>query len=138
LPAKDRYHDAVKHALIKLGWAIDQEQVRFKVGIRNLWIDIQASKSEQLVILVEVKGFENSPSSVEELSDAIGQYMVYTFALTSKRIPSQLYLAVPNAAYEGIWTEEIGQGLIESVGIKLLVFDPIAEEIIRWLPEPGM
>jgi hypothetical protein len=74
LPAKDRYHDTVKRALIKAGWTINSEQVRLKIGSRNLWIDIQASKSEHpFVILVEVKGFENSPSSVEELSNAIGQ-----------------------------------------------------------------
>jgi len=101
LPAKDRYHEAVKRALIKSGWTIDDDQVRLKVGTRNLWIDLQASKSGQLVILVEVKGFENSPSSVEEMSDAVGQYTVYSFALAAKRIPSKLYLAVPNAAKLG-------------------------------------
>lgn len=136
MPAKDHYHETVKHALIKAGWTIDDEQVRLKVGTRNLWIDIQASKSGQPIILVEVKGFENSPSSVEELSDAIGQYTVYSFALAVRHISSQLYLAVPDAAYEGIWLEELGQGLIERVGIKLLVFDPLTEEVIRWLPEP--
>jgi hypothetical protein len=136
LPAKDRYHDTVRRALIKAGWTIDDEQVRLKVGRRNLWIDIQASQSGDFVILVEIKGFENSPSSVEELSNAVGQYIVYLFALATKQIPSQLYLAVPDAAHNGIWIEELGQGLVERVGIKLLVFDPIAEEIVRWIPEP--
>lgn len=97
---------------------------------------MQVSRSGKFAVLVEVKGFENSPSSVEELSDAVGQYSVYLFALAAKRIPTPLYLAVPHAAYEGIWIEEIGQGLIEQVGIKLLVFDPLAEQVMRWLPEP--
>lgn len=136
MPAKDHLHDSVKRALIKAGWAIDNEQVRLKVGDRNLWIDIQASRSGlQNTVLIEVKGFENAPSLVEELSDAVGQYIVYSFALVAKQISMPLYLAVPNAAYEGIWIEELGQGLVESVGIKLLVFDPITEEVVRWLPE---
>lgn len=136
MPAKDRLHDSVKRTLTKAGWTIDNEQIRLKVGDRNLWIDIQASRSEwHSVILVEVKGFENPPSLVEQLSDTVGQYVVYSFALAAKQISMPLYLAMPNAAYEGIWSEELGQGLIESEGIKLLVFDPITEEIVQWLPE---
>lgn len=62
MPAKDHYHDAVKHALTKDGWNIDAEQVTFITADRQVVIDIQASKDNQgEIILVEVKGFERSP-----------------------------------------------------------------------------
>lgn len=32
MPAKDRYHDVVKRALIKDGWTIDNEQVTLTIG----------------------------------------------------------------------------------------------------------
>jgi len=57
LPAKDRYHDTVKRALVKDGWTIEDDQVRLKIGSRNLWIDLQASRTNQpFAVLIEVKG----------------------------------------------------------------------------------
>lgn len=135
MPAKDRYHDAVKRTLIKSEWGIIDEQVKVDIGRRRLWIDVQARKAEQdLAILVEIKGFENSPSSVETLAQALGQYVIYQVALASMKSALPLYLAVPRAAYDGILSEPLGQGVIKQVGMKLLVFDPVQEEIVRWLP----
>jgi hypothetical protein len=137
VPAKDFYHETVKRALIKDGWAIDDEQVRLKIGSRNLWIDLQASQADgSLAVLIEVKGFENSPSSVDELSDAVGQYMMYSVVLAARQIPTPLYLAVPVAAYQKIWSESLGQEIIQRLGIKLLVFDPTEKVIARWRPIP--
>jgi hypothetical protein len=76
LPAKDRYHDVVVRALIKAGWTITAEQIVIILAERRLWIDIQAVKaSESRAILVEVKGFENRPSPVESLVEAVGKYV---------------------------------------------------------------
>jgi len=134
MPAKDRYHDTVKRTLINNGWMIIDEQVKIEIGRRRLWIDVQDRKAKQnLAILVEIKGFENSPSSVEELFQALGQYVVYQVALMSMNSPLPLYLAVPRAAYDGILSEPLGQGVIKQVGMKLMVFDPIHEEIALWL-----
>ena len=85
-----------------------------------------------------MKGFENSPSLVDELSDAVGQYAVYSVALATKQLAVPLYLAVPTAAYDGIWSEELGQRIIDRLGIKLLVFDPAEKDVLRWLPAPEM
>lgn len=139
MPAKDRYHDTVKRALVKDGWTIEDDQVRLKIGSRNLWIDLQASRTNQpFAVLIEVKGFENPPSWVEAVSDAIGQYILYSVVLTSKGIAVPLYLAVPTAAYKGIWSEPLGLALIKRLGIKLLVFDPTEEDVLQWLPAPQM
>jgi hypothetical protein len=45
-----------------------------------------------------------------------------------------LYLAVPTAAFEGILDEALGRQAIERAGIRIVVFDPITEEIRHWIP----
>ncbi len=135
MPAEDRYHPLVVRLLIKDGWRIVTEQYKLIVGDRRLWIDIQASKAEQsLMILVEIKGFETSPSAVSELGDAAGQYLLYQIALEAHGFSLPLYLAVPEAAYQGILSEELGKRMIARIGLKLLVFDPDQEVITRWIP----
>lgn len=135
MPAKDHYHDAVKRALIKDGWNIIEEQVKLNCGVRRLWIDLLAGKADQnLVVLIEVKGFENSPSAVEELANAVGQYIIYQAALAVKNQVIPLFLAVPNTAFFGILSEVLGQQVRAQIGMRLLVFDPVEEEIIEWLP----
>jgi len=133
MPAKDHYHDTVVRALIKAGWRIEGEQVRLDLPQRRLWIDIQARKEDRsLTILVEVKGFENMPSPVEYLAAAIGKYALYKAALHLLASDVPLYLAVPIQAYNGILDEPLGQQMVESLQVRLLVFDPEREEIILW------
>jgi hypothetical protein len=76
LPAKDRYHDVVKRALIKDGWSVTGEQVRLTFGDRYLWIDMQAEKPDQRIILVEVKELDEVDSPVEALANAVGKYLL--------------------------------------------------------------
>jgi len=39
-----------------------------------------------------------------------------------------------NALYTGILDEDLGQQAIIAGSISLIVFDPIKEEIIQWIP----
>ena len=135
MPAKDRHHDAVVHALIKAEWVITDEQVAVILGERRLWIDIEAvDPSGRRVILVEVKGFEHMPSPVDYLADAVGKYVLYRAALTYGEVETPLFMAIPVAAYNGIFSEDIGQQALAAAAISLIVFDPIHEEIIAWIP----
>ena len=82
MPAKDRYHDTIVLAQKRAGWTSINEQVVIIVEDRRLWIDIRASKeSENLTVLIEVKGFESMPSPVEYLAGATGKYALYQAAL---------------------------------------------------------
>jgi hypothetical protein len=45
MPAKDRYHDTVLHALVKAGWQITAQPVAVIVENRRLWIDLQAESA---------------------------------------------------------------------------------------------
>ncbi len=44
MPAKDIFHNLVKHALEKEGWRITHEQYHLKVGERDLYIDLAAER----------------------------------------------------------------------------------------------
>jgi hypothetical protein len=49
-------------------------------------------------------------------------------------IATPLYLAAPIVAYEGILGETLGRQAIEAAGIRIVLFDPITEEIMQWIP----
>ena len=137
MPAQDKYHSTVKRALVKAGWTIIGEQVPFKIEDRYFFVDLRVARNRnQLVILLEIKGFESSPAQGTLLMEAIGQYRVYlsVLALANENIP--LYLAVPILAYNGILTEVIGQQVLQDNQVRLLVFDPESEEIVKWIPQP--
>ena len=137
MPAQDKYHETVKRALIKAGWTITGEQVSFKVDTRYFFVDLRAKgDGDELAILIEVKGFETSPAKGALLMEAIGQYRVYLSVLTLSEDNTPLYLAVPVMAYNGILTETIGHQVLQDNQVKLLVFDPQTEEVVRWIPQP--
>lgn len=134
MPAKDYYHDTVVIALQKAGWSPITEQVAIIIEDRRLWIDLRAVHAEeQRAILVEVKGFENMASPVDYLAQATGKYVLYRTALAYLKLDLPLYMAVPEAAYHGILSEEIGQQTRQQNGIRLLVFNPEREEITAWI-----
>lgn len=135
MPAKDRYDDAVKRALIKANWTVADEQITFQIEDRIMWIDIEAvNVSTALVILIEVKELENVASSIEALANALGKFLLYLLALEETRTDVPLFLAVSELSYQGILTERIGQLVIQRFNIPLIVFDPEREEVTRWIP----
>lgn len=74
------------------------------------------------------------PSPVNYLAEAVGKYVLYRAALNYGKVTTPLYMAVPTMAYTGILDEDLGQQAIIAAGIILIVFDPIEEEIIQWIP----
>lgn len=134
MPAKDRYHDALKRALVKDGWTIEDEQITLTIDERNFWIDLKASKAEsQLVILVELKELAEVDSAVEALANALGKFELYKLALRASNISIPLHLAVSEQSFKGILSEKIGQIAIGHAKIPLVVFDSKREEIVRWI-----
>ncbi|MCC6613250.1 MAG: fatty-acid synthase [Anaerolineae bacterium] len=132
---KDTHHDAVLRALQKDGWRIVDEQSPFTIEQRTVYIDIEAERNdERRLIFVEVKGFQ-SDSQVTDLANALGQYLLYAHLLEQEYGNTRLlYLAVPNDAYMGILSEELGIGIRAKYGVKLIVVDLEREEISQWIP----
>ena len=81
MPARDRYHDQVKNALIKDGWTITDDPLHVKWGKKDMYVDLGAeqllaAEKDQRKIAVEVKSFLGH-SEMADLEQAIGQYTVY-------------------------------------------------------------
>jgi hypothetical protein len=141
MPAKDIFHESFVRALEKDGWTITDDPLTFRVMDTDLLIDIGA---ERLVgaergnerIAVEIKSFV-SKSSVQDLKEATGQFVLYAQAL--KRSPANadrtLLLAVRLPIYVALFENGIGKILLESDTLQLVVFDADREEINRWIPE---
>ena len=89
MPRFDKYHEAVKNALIKDNWTITDDPLKLTYGGVNMLIDLGAEKliaaqkdSEQ--IAVEVKSFI-SESAISEFHTSLGQFLNYRLALGTSR-----------------------------------------------------
>ncbi|MEH1895879.1 MAG: XisH family protein [Nostoc sp.] len=98
MPARDRYHENVKNALIKDGWTITDDPFHLKWGKRDMYVDLGAEKliaaeKEGQQIAVEIKTFR-SVSDMTALEHALGQYLAYRSVMTRTNPDRVLYLAV--------------------------------------------
>lgn len=138
MPRKDFYHDTVVKALIDDGWVITDDPLTVSFGDKDLFIDLGAekligAKKGAQFIAVEIKSFL-SPSDVNDLESALGQFNLYRDVLSALESNRTLYLAIPKRAYEGIFSSAIGQLILERQELHLIVFDEETEKIIQWIP----
>lgn len=138
MPAKDKFHDAVKNALIKDGWTITDDPLRLRWGKRRGYIDIGAEKlfsaeKEGRKIAVEIKSF-SSLSEMADLEDGVGQYTIYQTLLKRLQPDRTLYLAIPQEKYFDLFDEnEIGSLLLEDYNLKIIVYESENEVIAKWI-----
>ncbi|MEG3967889.1 element excision factor XisH family protein [Microcoleus sp. T2B6] len=137
MPAKDIYHNNVRTALEKDGWTITNDPLPLKIGKRTLNVDLGAEKlfaaeKQGRKIAVKLKSFV-SFSPVHDLEEAVGQYIVYEDILELSEPERIIYLAIRAEVYAEIFSEPIGQILLENKRFKLIVFDSLNETIVRWI-----
>jgi len=137
MAVKDIYHDTVKNALIKDGWTITDDPLKLTIGSRYLYVDLGAKKliaaqKGGQKIAVEIKSFIG-PSPIKDLENALGQYILYQNILQITHIEKSLYLAIRQEVYNDLFSEPIGQLLLNNKQIKLIVFNPNKEELIAWI-----
>ena len=138
MPARDTYHDAVRAALIKEGWTITHDPLRLSWGGKDMYVDLGAERllaAEKAgrKIAVEIKSFAGR-SEVNDLENAIGQFVVYRSVLTRREPDRALYLAVPAEVLRDIFEEPLGKVLLEDNLAQVIGFDPREEVITRWIP----
>jgi hypothetical protein len=138
VPARDAYHDDVVQALTADGWIITDDPLRLAYGARDVYVDLAAelpiaAERDGRRIAVEVKSFIGA-SNIRELELAVGQFVLYREILARMDAERQLYLAVTVNIHETLFQEPIGQLMIETQSLRLLVFDPTAGRIKRWIP----
>jgi hypothetical protein len=128
MPDKDIYHDRVRIALVKDGWTIPHDPLSLKVGNKDLFIDLAAQKlltaeKQGQRIAVEIKSFLGT-SEIEDLKNALGQYVLYQKILHHLKSDKILYLAIRDTIFNHLFSQDIGQVLLADESLKLLVFDP--------------
>lgn len=138
MPRLDIYHQQVRTALEKDGWKITHDPFPITIGKKRLYADLGAetlfsAEREQQKIVVEVKSFIGR-SIVKDLQQALGQFVLYERILATRHPERMLYLAVDTHAAEEIFDVELGQILLDSGSIKVIVFDAEKEIITAWLP----
>ena len=137
MSAKDVFHEVVKKALQKDGWQITHDPLSISVGGVNLSIDLAAEKliaaeREGEKIAVEIKSFLERSSAISEFHTALGQFLNYQIILEETQSERELYLAVPNDTYISFFQTRLAKIAVEKYNIKIIVYDPIAEVIVKW------
>ncbi|HZP83316.1 MAG TPA: element excision factor XisH family protein, partial [Chthonomonadaceae bacterium] len=85
-------------------------------------------------IAVEIKTF-GGISDIHDLELALGQYRLYRYVL-ARRDPERLcYVALTETAYTDNFFDVDAQDLIPAEDLRLIVFDPVKETILRWIPQ---
>ncbi|MEC4893805.1 MAG: XisH family protein [Oscillatoria sp. PMC 1051.18] len=138
MAARDKFHTAVKQALIKEQWLITHDPLNLKFGESDqVQIDLAAEKvlgaeKEGEKIAVEIKSFLND-SAIFDFHVALGQFLNYRLVLEENEQERVLFLAVPVYAYDSFFQRDLPQAVIRRYGLKLIVYDPVAEVISQWI-----
>lgn len=138
LPARNIHHTAVIQALKDDGWTITHDPLLIRFGDRRLFIDLGAERgtigavrgSER--IAVEIASFV-ADSPVRDLQEAIGQFVVYRTLLSQEEPERSLFLGVSTRVYDSILSEPLGQLVAAEVRLRVLVFDPHEQKVVRWI-----
>lgn len=137
MPAKDIYHDVVRKGLEKDGWIITADPLTLKIGRRSVLVDLGAEKllaaeRSGQKIAVEIKSFV-SPSPMRDLENALGQFILYSQVLKEQEPDRTLYLAISRLVFGDIFSEEVGQLILKTTDLRLIVFHTQKEEIVQWI-----
>ncbi|MGB3507934.1 MAG: element excision factor XisH family protein [Microcoleaceae cyanobacterium] len=90
-----------------------------------------AAEKDGRKIAVEIKTFLK-PSAISEFHTVLGQFLNYRFALNAEDPGRILYLVIPLEIYETFFARRFVQLITQEYQLKLIVFDPVNEEIIQW------
>jgi hypothetical protein len=137
MPARDLYHDTVVAALTKDGWTVTHDPLRLQMGRHDAYVDLGAERllaaeKEGRKIGVEVKSFVGA-SVLKDLEQALGQFTLYETMMTRVEPDRKLYVALPTDVYDSLFEEPLGKALLEDSRVRLIVFEPLDEEIIKWI-----
>jgi hypothetical protein len=137
MPAKDLLHDCVKNALVKDGWKITDDPFRLKYKGRKLYVDlgaerILAAEKGSRKIAVEIKSFVGH-SEMNDLENALGQFIFYRAILSENEPDRELFLAVPDEIFQSIFQNEFHELLTKYKLAKVFGVNEEREEIVGWI-----
>ncbi len=135
--AKDVIHDAVKEALENDGWTVTAEHYTIRYEELTIFPDIAAERMLAAQrglqkIVVEVKSFLGR-STVYEVKDALGQYVIYQTYLAEVEPERKVYLAISTKTYHDTFQLKAVQRLVQRFGVLLIVVEIEQKEIAAWI-----
>lgn len=134
--ARDKFHNEVRVALEKDGWIITHDPYKIMIGRRRGYIDLGAeiigAAKEDQIIAVEIKSFIGV-SDLDQFEDALGQFLIYLFALKKIDEIRVLYLAMPSEFYENFFSDPFFVELCEFYKVKIIVYDETKISIKKWI-----
>lgn len=137
MSARDLFHDVVRHGLEKEQWIISHDPLELEWEEVKVKIDLAAerliaAKRGEEKIAVEIKSFIGT-SAISDFHTALGQFLNYRVMLEVKEPDRKLYLAIPLETYETFFQSQLAQIVKEKYQLKLIVYEPLAEEIVQWI-----
>lgn len=137
MSAKDLFHDVVRRGLEKEQWTISHDPLELEWEEVKVKIDLAAerliaAKRGEEKIAVEIKSFIGT-SAISDFHTALGQFLNYRVMLEVKEPDRKLYLAIPLETYETFFQSQLAQIVKEKYQLKLIVYEPLAEEIVQWI-----
>lgn len=142
MSARDKYHNAVKNALVREGWTITHDPYRIPIALKRLEIDLGAEQAigaerEHRKIAVEVKSFLGD-SELNDLENALGQYSLYRLMLLKEEPERVLYLALPKRLRDLLLSESDFRYILRELQVRLIFFDSATEEVTEWIETPSI
>jgi hypothetical protein len=138
MPRRDLYHDCVRRALVRDGWTITHDPLVVPFRRTDLYVDLGAESSlgaekAGRKVAVEIKSFLGA-SEILDLEQALGQYRLYRFVLSTREPERRCFLAIPSDTYADQFADPEMLALTEAEDLRLVVFNPVEESIERWIP----
>lgn len=115
---------------------ITHDPLSIKVDEIEFYIDLAAERvlaaeKAGAKIAVEIKSFLGL-SPVKEFHLALGQMLNYRSALKKIEPERILYIAIPKDTYQDFFSRIFVQDVLREHSIKLLIFDPVKEDVFLW------
>lgn len=137
MPRLDKYHEAVKNALIKDGWTITDNPLTVEYEDVFLYTDLGAERALAAIkgtekIAVEIKVF-GSRSLFSDLEKTIGQYQLYRLFLGKLEPDRVVFLAISSEVFEESFQRPSIKLATTELDVKLLIFNAETEEIVKWI-----
>ena len=121
----------------KDGWRITDDPFIIEYKRTKLYADLAAERPLAAErggrkIVVEIKSFI-SPSKLQDLKEALGQYDIYLYLLEEVEPDRKLYVAVSEKAYANFFTQDAIQLVVSKHRLPLIVVNLEREEVTRWI-----
>lgn len=134
--ARDLIHVPVREAIEKAGWRVTNDQYTVQFAEFTMYADLAA---ERIIaasrgndkIAIEIKSFVKR-SAVQDVRDALGQYVMYRAYLSKIEPDRKLYLATSTRAYRAIFSLQAVQFLVQQFSIATIVVDLARKEVVAW------